>query len=147
VPTPSSMASSTTRTGSISPATACDARAPPSYQRNDRPSCPAGLQCPEAARSLRRYVVARSLAACSAQLGGLLQALTTPQPNARNYPASEAPDPDDIMSEHRATSSRNARATSSESALSPKRARLYAMAIVLTGEAIKDLRHAVGRLA
>src|SRR6266566_1187365 len=35
-PTPSSIASSTTRTGLISPATACDARAPTSHQRIDR---------------------------------------------------------------------------------------------------------------
>jgi hypothetical protein len=42
--------------------------------------------------------------------------LTVPQPNARNYRASKSTSPGDIMSEHRATSSRNARATSLESA-------------------------------
>jgi hypothetical protein len=42
--------------------------------------------------------------------------LTAPTIECKNSSASEAPNPGDIMSEHRATSSRNARATSSESA-------------------------------
>jgi glucoamylase len=42
--------------------------------------------------------------------------LTDPQCNVRNYPASEAPDPGEIISVHWAKSSRNARATSSEPA-------------------------------
>src|SRR5438552_14639418 len=40
----------------------------------------------------------------------------TQPPNAKNYPPARHRTPGDIMSEHRATSSRNARATSSESA-------------------------------
>ena len=43
-------------------------------------------------------------------------ALTAPQPDATNYPPARHRIPGDIMSERRATSSRNARATSSESA-------------------------------
>ena len=44
------------------------------------------------------------------------QGLTVPQPDATNYPPARRRTPGDIMSEYRATSSRNARATSSESA-------------------------------
>jgi hypothetical protein len=47
-----------------------------------------------------RYLRARSVAACS-----IPPRLTAPQLNARNYPAGEAPDRGDIMSEYRATSS------------------------------------------
>jgi hypothetical protein len=39
MPMPSSIASSTTRTGSISPATACGAHASPRHPRIDNPSC------------------------------------------------------------------------------------------------------------
>jgi hypothetical protein len=42
--------------------------------------------------------------------------LTAAPPNAKNYPPARHRTPGDIMSEHRATPSRNARATSSESA-------------------------------
>jgi hypothetical protein len=42
--------------------------------------------------------------------------LTELPPNAKNYPPVRHRATGDIMSEHRATSSRNARATSSESA-------------------------------
>ena len=45
-----------------------------------------------------------------------VQGLTIPQPDATNYPPARHRTPADIMSEYRATSSRNARATSSESA-------------------------------
>src|SRR6202040_2412776 len=45
-----------------------------------------------------------------------VQGLTIPQPDATNYPPARHRTPGDIMSEYRATSSRNARATSSESA-------------------------------
>jgi hypothetical protein len=41
---------------------------------------------------------------------------TAPSPNAKNCQPERHRTPGDIMSEHRATSSRNARATSSESA-------------------------------
>src|ERR1700752_3723243 len=74
--TPSSIASYTTRTGTISPATACDARAPQSHPRIDH----SALEC-------------------------------------KKLSASEALDPGRHHVGHRATSSRNARATSSESAL------------------------------
>jgi hypothetical protein len=43
--------------------------------------------------------------------------LTAPSPNAKNCQPARHRTPGDIMSEHRATSSRNARATSSESAV------------------------------
>ena len=69
---------------------------------------------PQAARSLQRYLRARSLAACCAY--GSFQGLTAPQSDATNYPPARHRTPGDIISEPRATSSRNARATSSESA-------------------------------
>ena len=75
---------------------------------------------PQAARSLRRYWGrARSrLAAPKLVAPEWLQSqgLTIPQPDATNYPPARHRTPGDIMSEYRATSSRNARATSSESA-------------------------------
>ena len=76
---------------------------------------------PQAARSLRRYWGrARSrLAAPKLVAPEWLQSqgLTIPQPDATNYPPARHRTPGDIRSEYRATSSRNARATSSESAL------------------------------
>ena len=45
-----------------------------------------------------------------------LQGLTILQPDATNYPPARHRTPNDIMSEYRATPSRNAQATSSESA-------------------------------
>jgi transposase-like protein len=47
----------------------------------------------------------------------LFQGLTNRTTECHKLPASEASDPGDITSERRATSSRNARATSSESAI------------------------------
>jgi len=70
---------------------------------------------PQAARALQRYLRARSLAACCAY--GSFQGLTAPQSDATNYPPARHRTPGEIISEPRATSSRNARATSSESAL------------------------------
>ena len=53
---------------------------------------------------------------CSPKLMAHSNRLILPQPNARNYPPARHRSPGDIMSEYRATSSRNARATSSKSA-------------------------------
>ena len=74
-PTPSSIASSTTLTGSIS---------------TGQPA------------TLTRHQA--------------IQGLTAPSPNAKNCQPAWHRTPGDIMSEHRATSSRKARATSSETA-------------------------------
>jgi hypothetical protein len=117
--TPFSIASFTTRSGSISPATACDAHASTKHQkRRYQHSGPlySPPNRPQAARSLRRYLRARSLAACCAQARGSSPRIDHPTTGCHKLSASEAPDPGDIRSEYRATSSRNARATSSESA-------------------------------
>ena len=55
-------------------------------------------------------VIARGL------LRGSFNGLTAPQPDGKNYPPARHRTPGDFMSECRATSSRNARAASSESA-------------------------------
>jgi hypothetical protein len=72
---------------------------------------------PQAARSLRRYLMARERAACCTSTFRTALDVDRPAKQCQKLFASEAPDPGDIMSEYRATSSRNAWATSSESAL------------------------------
>jgi hypothetical protein len=71
---------------------------------------------PQAARSLRRYLMARERAACCTATFRTALDVDRPAKQCQKLFASEAPDPGDIMSEYRATSSRNAWATSSESA-------------------------------
>src|SRR6516162_4715170 len=94
--------------------------AAPSQKKHQRPSY--GLACSRPSHSCRKSPASRSLATAlseGALARGLLhmsRTLTIPQLNATNYPPARHRTPGDIMSEYRATSSRNAWATSSESA-------------------------------
>jgi len=93
--------------------------AAPSQKKHQRPSY--GLACSRPSHSCRKSPASRSLATAlseGALARGLLhmsRTLTIPQLNATNYPPARHRTPGDIMSEYRARSSRNARATSSES--------------------------------
>jgi IstB-like ATP binding protein len=109
MPTPSSVASSTTRTASISPATACDDHRPPSQPRSEAFILPRMQTSTPASRSLATAPCGSALARglLRPTLPSLRPGLTAQRPDAKNYPASEAPQPGrhhvgiqgDIMSE------------------------------------------------
>ena len=108
------IASSTTRTGSISQAIACDAHAPPRLPRSEPPR---RQTSPPADRSLAMALCGSALARGLLRQHSAFQGLTAPTTQCQKlFRQRGIATPGDIMSEHRATSSRKARATSSESA-------------------------------